>query len=175
VPIRESRSCRLDLLKSRRDEAFDSNFRAGEDVNQSGEACTGKPLGTQVEDQDHEFPTSGTRAGSGHMFRRMGRRWVVAAGVGALGIVVGTAILVVRPWSSSSPLPTCAKYAVTMQGNIVDDAGRDVGNVFPEDLFVVDRSSEHPQLPYRYFGTVENQGISGHVLQKKLNPVGPCT
>ncbi|MBP2322617.1 hypothetical protein JOF56_003002 [Kibdelosporangium banguiense] len=159
------------MLKNLRDEAFDSDGRAAEDVNEVRDVSTDEAVETQGADRHHEFTTLGTRSVNSRLFGRGRGRWVLAA---AVGIAVAT-ILIVQPWSSSSSSSDCDRYEVTVRGNIVNDAGKDIGEVFPKDVFIVDRSPGYPPLRYRYYGTVENRGVSGYVLQNKLDPLGSCT
>jgi hypothetical protein len=155
----------LELLKNLRDEAFTSDGQAGEDANRDDD-----PSG--VSDQGQALSAPGPMPSSSRMLRRRGARWAFAACV-VLGLAAGVVIFTVQALDSS-PSSNCVKYEVTVDGNLVNDAGKDIGKVFPEDVFIVDRSPWHPQLPYRYYGTVENQRVSGYVLQEKLDPLGPC-
>jgi transcriptional regulator with XRE-family HTH domain len=193
---RAEATAELKQLKTLRDEAFSSSGRTLSNLNRGehadrayGEESSGARGGNEAS----KPLVSGTASATANAAHRRRRKVAFTAGIAALVLVAGLVIIIVRPWSNSevgvpsppdptrvqpgvtpSACPGARKYEVTMQGNIVNDTGTDIGDVFPKDVFIVDPSSGRPHLQNRLYGTVEERGVSGYVLSKKLSDLSTC-
>ena len=71
--------------------------------------------------------------------------------------------------------PTCQaqrRYTVVAEGDVLDAERHDVGDVRPEDVFLVGEAPEANPYRSRYFGRVAGTSLTGYVDQAKLRFTG---